>query len=111
MLETPWSALFTVVVVVVVALGRPYGLYMFLERILSLIASRAIFFCLGFLLFPFARRIQFRNAQSDAGDRKGTDHTIYGLDHGRLNIALPPPTMWMNMGYWEVCFLFKSVIT
>lgn len=28
---------------------------------------------------------------------------LYGLDHAILNIALPPETMWMNMGYWEVC--------
>ena len=101
MLETAWSALLTVVVVVIV-LGGPNALYMFLDGGLGFVASRAICFCLGFLLFPFARRIQFRNTRSDAGDLKGTDHTIYGLDHGRLNIALPPPTMWMNMGYWEV---------
>jgi hypothetical protein len=27
---------------------------------------------------------------------------VYGLDHAVLNIQLPPQTMWMNMGYWEV---------
>lgn len=26
---------------------------------------------------------------------------IYGFDHAVLNVQLPP-TMWMNMGYWEV---------
>lgn len=30
---------------------------------------------------------------------------IYGVDHGILNIDLPLQTMWMNMGYWKVCFL------
>ncbi|KAL4947362.1 hypothetical protein BDW69DRAFT_117912 [Aspergillus filifer] len=25
----------------------------------------------------------------------------YGLDHAVLNIPLPPPSMWMNLGYWE----------
>ncbi|KAL4940405.1 hypothetical protein BDV06DRAFT_20392 [Aspergillus oleicola] len=25
----------------------------------------------------------------------------YGLDHALLNIPLPPPSMWMNLGYWE----------
>ena len=27
---------------------------------------------------------------------------IYGLHHSILNIDVPPKTMWMNMGYWEV---------
>lgn len=27
---------------------------------------------------------------------------LYTLDHAVLNIQLPPRTMWMNMGYWEV---------
>ena len=27
---------------------------------------------------------------------------IYGLHHAILNIDVPPQTMWMNMGYWEV---------
>ncbi|KAF2493290.1 hypothetical protein BU16DRAFT_563455 [Lophium mytilinum] len=26
---------------------------------------------------------------------------VYGLEHGRLNIDLPPKSMWMNMGYWK----------
>lgn len=28
--------------------------------------------------------------------------SVYGLDHAVLNIQLPPQSMWMNMGYWEV---------
>ncbi|KAL3491465.1 hypothetical protein BJX62DRAFT_124690 [Aspergillus germanicus] len=27
--------------------------------------------------------------------------SFYGLDHALLNITLPPPSMWMNLGYWE----------
>ncbi len=27
---------------------------------------------------------------------------IYALHHGVLNIELPPKSMWMNMGYWNV---------
>ncbi|KAI9042589.1 uncharacterized protein KD926_005444 [Aspergillus affinis] len=27
--------------------------------------------------------------------------SIYGLDHAVLNIPVPPPSMWMNMGYWK----------
>lgn len=30
---------------------------------------------------------------------------VYGLDHAMLNMQLPPQTMWMNMGYWEVSWL------
>ncbi|KAL4963260.1 uncharacterized protein BDV14DRAFT_202090 [Aspergillus stella-maris] len=26
---------------------------------------------------------------------------FYGLDHAVLNIPLPPPSMWMNLGYWK----------
>lgn len=25
----------------------------------------------------------------------------YALDHALLNLQLPPPTMWMNMGWWD----------
>lgn len=49
----------------------------------------------------YAAKSISRNGDTDELD--GTDSAIYGLDHGRLNMALPPPTMWMNMGYWEVC--------
>lgn len=31
-----------------------------------------------------------------------TDHALYRLDHGILNIDMPPKTLWMNMGYWKV---------
>ncbi|PLB54370.1 hypothetical protein P170DRAFT_431999 [Aspergillus steynii IBT 23096] len=30
-----------------------------------------------------------------------SDRSIYGLDHAVLNIPAPPPSMWMNMGYWK----------
>lgn len=26
--------------------------------------------------------------------------SVYGLDHAKLNLELPPQNMWMNMGYW-----------
>lgn len=29
-------------------------------------------------------------------------NNLYGLDHAVLNVRLPPQSMWMNMGYWEV---------
>lgn len=33
---------------------------------------------------------------------------IYGLDHAVLNVQLPPQSMWMNVGYWEVSILSKN---
>ncbi|KAL6231788.1 hypothetical protein BDW75DRAFT_243579 [Aspergillus navahoensis] len=27
--------------------------------------------------------------------------SLYGLDHAVLNLPLPPPSMWMNLGYWK----------
>lgn len=29
---------------------------------------------------------------------------IYGLDHWKLNVKAPFPSMWMNLGYWQVLF-------
>lgn len=28
--------------------------------------------------------------------------SLYGLEHGRLNMAARPTTMWMNIGFWFV---------
>jgi hypothetical protein len=56
-------------------------------------------------LFPLFKRVIFSlNAvvNRDVADHESRPSKIYNLDHGRLNITLPPPTMWMNMGYWEV---------
>ncbi|KAF2179264.1 hypothetical protein K469DRAFT_596526 [Zopfia rhizophila CBS 207.26] len=44
--------------------------------------------------------MQQRNSSHTSGNRAGGESSIYGLDHGRLNLSLPP-SMWMNMGYWE----------
>jgi hypothetical protein len=37
------------------------------------------------------------------------DKRLYGLEHAILNVDdIPPKTMWMNMGYWEVgCDFFS----
>ncbi|KAL4782366.1 hypothetical protein BJX76DRAFT_292062 [Aspergillus varians] len=29
------------------------------------------------------------------------ESSVYGLDHAILNIPIPPPSMWMNLGYWK----------
>lgn len=34
---------------------------------------------------------------------RGKDDNLYGLEHAILNLDIPPRSMWMNMGYWEVC--------
>ncbi|PKY01912.1 hypothetical protein P168DRAFT_272668 [Aspergillus campestris IBT 28561] len=33
---------------------------------------------------------------------------LYGLDHAILNLEVPPPSMWMNMGYWEHTDSFRE---
>lgn len=30
------------------------------------------------------------------------DYNLYKLDHGILNVDVPPASMWMNMGFWKV---------
>jgi hypothetical protein len=30
------------------------------------------------------------------------DHDLYRLDHGILNVEVPPASMWMNVGLWGV---------
>ncbi|KAF7178637.1 hypothetical protein CNMCM7691_007451 [Aspergillus felis] len=32
---------------------------------------------------------------------KQRDKNLYGLDHAILHVQTPPPSMWMNMGYWK----------
>lgn len=27
---------------------------------------------------------------------------VYGLGHWKLNVKAPFPSMWMNLGYWQV---------
>jgi hypothetical protein len=41
-----------------------------------------------------------------AGD--GGQRSIYGLEHAKLNIEVPPRSMWMNMGYWKVCYHIRT---
>ncbi|KAL2837672.1 hypothetical protein BJX68DRAFT_249608 [Aspergillus pseudodeflectus] len=40
----------------------------------------------------------FRNQQQNP---PAPTESFYGLDHALLNITLPPPSMWMNLGYWK----------
>lgn len=54
----------------------------------------------GLLFIPFIKNATsslFRYCFADSGEDK-----LYGLDHALLNIEMPPPSMWMNMGYWKV---------
>jgi len=73
--------------------------------------SHIITFISGTLLIPIAKFL-LKKSTDDAkdGESDGADNAIYNLDHGRLNIELPPKTMWMNMGYWEVRLFAHSKI-
>src|ERR1700761_372739 len=68
------------------------------------------FMCLitGIALGALARYLLYlRSSVLPNGYDDGLRKTVYGLDHGRLNVQLPPPTMWMNMGYWEVRLFYS----
>ncbi|RMZ81205.1 hypothetical protein DV737_g2701, partial [Chaetothyriales sp. CBS 132003] len=109
MVKTAGVALLTVAAAAVVVLGLPSGLSKLLELLSNFRATQAGWFFLGVLFYPLVNTIQSLDTQSKTDDeRKDTDGSIYGLHHGRLNIALPPPTMWMNMGYWKVALKFVS---
>ena len=55
----------------------------------------------GAVLVPFLTRALNRFAGYLFSKDEG-DHDLYRLDHGILNVEVPPASMWMNMGFWEV---------
>ncbi|RMZ84440.1 hypothetical protein DV738_g833, partial [Chaetothyriales sp. CBS 135597] len=91
-------AAFLAVVAAVAVLSLPSALSQILDLLLNLRPAQAgSWFVLGALFWPLVKSIQSARTRSHEGDG-----SIYGLDHARLNLAVPPPTMWMNMGYWEM---------
>ncbi|KAL2868473.1 uncharacterized protein BJX67DRAFT_41181 [Aspergillus lucknowensis] len=40
-----------------------------------------------------------RKLQPNSPDQQQS--ALYGLDHAILNAPIPPPSMWMNLGYWK----------
>lgn len=32
---------------------------------------------------------------------------VYGLGHWKLNVKAPFPSMWMNLGYWQVLLYYR----
>ncbi|KAF2471794.1 uncharacterized protein BDR25DRAFT_367653 [Lindgomyces ingoldianus] len=63
-------------------------------------STLSIFFG-GVFFLPLCRRLLSRISRIGASEpHHGSSSSVYGLDHGRLNLTLPPP-MWMNMGYWH----------
>ena len=70
----------------------------FLQSLLSQSGTHVITFLCG-LLLP---RLIIALVSGAKGTRvkKNESSSIYGLDHGRLHLKIPPP-MWMNMGYWH----------
>ncbi|KAK6860828.1 hypothetical protein PG995_004464 [Apiospora arundinis] len=58
-------------------------------------------FALGVLAPRHWPKIHFaRQTPKDWGVGKRNDR-LYSLDHGKLNLELPPKSMWMDMGYWR----------
>ena len=50
-----------------------------------------------FLLSPLLKYLKNLIAGEEPTKKK-----IYALHHAVLNIDIPPKSMWMNMGYWDV---------
>ena len=59
-------------------------------------------FISGVLLVPFLTRALKRVAGYVFVSKDEGDHDLYRLDHVVLNVEVPPTSMWMNMGFWEV---------
>ncbi|KAK8133325.1 methyltransferase domain-containing protein [Apiospora kogelbergensis] len=75
------------------------------EGFLCLSSSHVLCVLAGFAVGVLAPRrwpqIWFaRQTPTDWGIGKRNDR-LYSLDHGKLNLELPPRSMWMNMGYWR----------
>jgi len=56
----------------------------------------------GVVLVPFLIHALKRAARYLFLSKDEGDHDLYRLDHGILNVEVPPASMWMNMGFWEV---------
>jgi hypothetical protein len=72
-----------------VLVSAVFGLQHFVYRLLPLSFSHLACFTFGALITTLIK--YFLSSRS-----------VYGLEHARLNISLPPTSMWMNMGYWKV---------
>ncbi|KAK8073155.1 hypothetical protein PG996_006503 [Apiospora saccharicola] len=62
----------------------------------------------GFLAGVLAPQCQWPNirftrpkATEDGWGFGKRNDRLYGLEHGKLNLELPPKSMWMNMGFWR----------
>jgi hypothetical protein len=86
-----------VVITAILAILYAYGQHIPLHA-----SHLVVFFCGLFtpalLKFIIVRRL-FRTSAN--GRQNNPNNSVYGLEHGRLNLKLPN-TMWMNMGYWKV---------
>ncbi|KAF2264621.1 hypothetical protein CC78DRAFT_494731 [Lojkania enalia] len=80
----------------------PDGFVAVLAPRFSLNRYHVLSFFYGILFIPILRLILSRlwSVEDVQGHKDGSRSSVYGLDHGRLNLDLPP-SMWMNMGYWH----------
>lgn len=54
-----------------------------------------------------------RRVATSVFSSEGSGGDLYGLDHGILNLQVPPVSMWMNMGFWEVrqpCYIGHGIL-
>jgi hypothetical protein len=54
------------------------------------------------ILIPMQMNAGKRQTRNTNDQKHNVRGHVYSLSHARLNVGLPPPTMWMNMGYWTV---------
>lgn len=101
-----WLAGLVVAACFAIALSPTGGMKRF-ERMLQDAMSNVVYVyvagCIsGAVLVPFLTHALktvagFLSLSKDEGD-----HDLYRLDHGILNVEVPPSSMWMNMGFWKV---------
>ncbi|KIW00528.1 uncharacterized protein PV09_07886 [Verruconis gallopava] len=53
----------------------------------------------GVILVLVGKQVLANQLASLYGEK--SKKTLYALDHAKLNVCLPPPSLWMNMGYWK----------
>ena len=61
-------------------------------------------FVCGALVYPILKvliRSFLHYGKAATSDTSNKGSNVYGLEHGVLNLPLPPSRMWMNLGYWR----------
>jgi hypothetical protein len=101
-----WLAGLVVVACSTISISAAVGMKWF-DRIFQAGMSNLVYVyvagCIsGAVLVPFLTHKLKQIAEYLFLSKDKGDHDLYRLDHGILNVEVPPASMWMNMGFWEV---------